>query len=766
MPPATVPESPRSHPATRSPAGVAAACVFLILATFNPTGAQTTQPAADPAPALAEVGTRLSALADSAADPATRRQAALALLNLGTQPAVAALLAQFDKPADPGAALAVAQAVVLSPRLPPRQLAHPLLEALASAGDAGATDLAAAAARFPDPATADSLAAIACDGRAALPARQAVIATLAQARTQAAAGTLIALLDDSQPAAVRAAAAAALAQMTGLTQPQTAESWRRWWHENDRVPEHLFLERIIANHAAAGLPWQRQSQQLQDRLVEALRQNYRLTPAAQQEAFLAVLLADPLEALKLTAEDLTEQRLRDQGPVSIGTKLTDAVRARLDDSAPAVVQRAVGILTELNDKPAADAVAAALARNGPRPPALTTAYLHMMAGLPRAAAVVPAIAALADPTFTHDAAAALAAAADAHLLNGAQTQQVLGAIRGPLQGAATPDPMLVTLLGAIGQDQDWQTVRNWLDSKSEAVRRAAARAWARSDRSLMPLVERSADTVILPILLAAAADPALHRQAEPPVFDALVNLTVGQDLADSWRQAVTFMAGQVSPPAVLAAAGRLEQRGHPIAFRVQVLSAAIEKLLPPARPDAPASAALADLLLARAAIHLADHDPKLCRADAERLDSLKPTLTAGQRSLHDGLLIQARLASNEMEGLFDFADTAIQADDTAGAHTARTTAILTMFVDAALTCNRPAQAQAILDWLDAKHNQDPVLLESPLKQRVAAIAELPGVVRHPAPAATQPTSAPATQPAAPATRPVPAPATTPAKTSS
>ena len=209
-----------------------------------------------------------------------------------------------------------------------------------------------------------------------------------------------------------------------------------------------------------------------------------------------------------------------------------------------MVRRAVRLLTALNDALAADQVAAALGRGGARSAALTSAYLQMMAAMPHAGPAMQAeLAALDDPGLADDAAGALAAAADpkAHLLDAATMARALAVIRHKLAGAKAPNPKMVALLGFIGQEEDWRLLQDWLASPDDAVREAAARAWARLAHTLMPLAQRAGDKVVLPILLDAATD----KSDEEKVFTILVGLPqVPPALIDAWHKALELARAQ------------------------------------------------------------------------------------------------------------------------------------------------------------------------------------------------------------------------------
>lgn len=372
-----------------------------------------------------------------------------------------------------------------------------------------------------------------------------------------------------------------------------------------------------------------------ERVVELQRQVYLLTPAEQKPALLLSYLEDPLAAAREQALGFVGAMLSDNQP--IGPELRARLRARLDDGQATVRQRAASLLADARDEPAADLIADRLASNTELNPEVLRAYLSLLARLPRAASVERCVSLLADPLLQSDAAAALASASDAGLLNARTAQQALRSVREllaparPAGAPLAPEPKLIELLSRLGDDSDFLRIERWLDHPDDPVRDAAARSWSRSTRSLLPLIRRSADPVIRSVALASAA----RRGDDPAELQALIEHRPG-DPTDraAWRSAMVALAERVPPSAVLEADRRLWANLDAADIREAVLSAAVDRLapatstqpppvapappLPTATPDRQRATDLARLLLARARVRAESGQHTAALPDYER----------------------------------------------------------------------------------------------------------------------------------------------------
>ena len=202
----------------------------------------------------------------------------------------------------------------------------------------------------------------------------------------------------------------------------------------------------------------------------------------------------------------------------------------------------------------------------------------MMAKLPRQEILGLVLRWLADPFLGGEAAGVLAAAMDAGLLGEQQSKEAAMRVRMLLDNSQKPKPKFIELLGRVGGNEDWQRIAQWIASDDDAVKQTAARAWADSSRPLKGLIEYAGDPVIQPIVIAAAR----RRGEKPETLKGLVEHKPQQEqVVQAWRLAVVAVAGRVSPVDVVLEIDRqLAQQRESLEWRDQILSAAIDQLLP------------------------------------------------------------------------------------------------------------------------------------------------------------------------------------------
>src|SRR5690606_19742849 len=106
-----------------------------------------------------------------------------------------------------------------------------------------------------------------------------------------------------------------------------------------------------------------------------------------------------------------------------------------------------------------------------------------------------------------------------------QADQAARTCREHIRDGKLPDPQAIGLLGLIGNETDWVRIEQWLDSDNEAVKEAAALAWGRSTRPLLPLIQRATDLVIRPNAFVAAS----RRGDDSATLIALIDCRLEQD---------------------------------------------------------------------------------------------------------------------------------------------------------------------------------------------------------------------------------------------
>jgi len=312
-------------------------------------------------------------------------------------------------------------------------------------------------------------------------------------------------------------------------------------------------------------------------------------------------------------------------------------------------RRAALLLRDVGDGEAADILARRLVVGTEKDSAALRAYLLLLTQIPREEAVVAALDMLADPRFSAEAAGMLAAAADRQLLQPRQSEQAARLCRELVREGRLPEPQVVTLLGLIGSDADWVRIEQWLDSDNEAVKEAAALAWGKSDRPLLPLLQRATDPVIRPNALVAAN----RRGNDAATLIALIDSRLEQDpRLREWQDALVAMAGRVGPQGVTQADQELARIGQPLSLRERILSAAIDAHgADPVQRDG----MLVELLLLRAQVRLDNEDFQGAVVDYKRLAELAPALDARQQRRHDRGLLRAQLAVGYIDGAVEVA---------------------------------------------------------------------------------------------------------------
>lgn len=675
-----------------------------------------------------------------------RRAAVVRLLDHDSSQATAALVTVLASPGDLVVQQLVAQSIASSASSPPTALVPALISLMDRADDTLLADLARALARYDDSRTRRRIESLAGDSRASTRQRRGAIWALAQDRSQDSAQVLMSLLAPGQPPVIQHAAMAGLAQLTGMQDADpNPEQWRQWWAQASQMSESQWIDHLFAHFSRNQSLLVQQAAQTQERLVQLQRRLFRATPEADQQAALVEMLQDPLEAVRRVGMDEAQNRLRAQGVAGFGAELRESLRGRLADAVPWMRQQAAGLLRDLADPEGASRVAQLLAENKESRPELLQMYLRLLARLPRVPAIEPAITLMADPALAGEAAAAVAAAIDARLLNPEQLQRAALIARQEIQKTKAPEPKLIAVLGRAGIEQDWVRIESLLDSEATVVRDAAAAAWALSDRPLLVLARRAGDPVILPSLLEAVT----RRGDDPRVLLELVRHRPAQGpLLEAWRRALTDMAHRTDPGAVVEADQQLAGTDEPASFRAGLLTAGIEALAPAGKPapglDAASQSVLADLLLRRARLRESD-DPRQALLDYQAPAAMGLQLDAPRRLALDTGVVRSRLVVNDLDGLGEQLAALVAGPETADGVPRRDLAGAVLdAVDRAIEGGRKDDARRLMGWV---HGLKLDAIDPAAAQRVRDFDKALGVpaATSPAPPATAPapTSSPA-----------------------
>ena len=601
--------------------------------------AQFTPPTSSP---VTDAWTRLTSESLGLAE---RAAAATELLKMDSDEANSAIALALSTQQSRIGWRAVIQAVATFPDDPPKDLAQPLISLLGQTDDSLTDDLAAALGRFDQSDVIRQLSHIADSSSEPIPRRCGAILALGYDRTKNTAGVLMKLTDPSQPEPVQLAAFKALGNLTALDQYDAdRQAWDNWWHDNKGLWDKEWTEHILENFERRESRRRARDHQIEDELLKSQRALYQANSPQGRPGVLIYMLDRPLLPIRQLGMDLSRQRLLDDLPFD--EPLREALRARLTDDTPSIRADAALLLRDLSDQPAAELIAHRLGQEKEQTPSVLSAYLQAMAKLPQAEAVDPAVEFLNDEALRPDAAAALAAAFDAKLMSRSQINRAAKLARRYVVDGRPPEPQVITLMGKVGNRDDWKDIANWVDDADTAVKLAAANAWAESDRPLDLLADRIQDPVIEPILIAAAT----RRGSSTHTYSILTANRPDRN-AEPWRQALIAMSARVPAAAVLKTARQLADLGENAQLRLDILTASL------LRPDADAlsQADRIELTLTRGETSLFADDPASALSDFQAVTAQASELDDAQADRLGRGAIRAHLLVGQIDQAFDLA---------------------------------------------------------------------------------------------------------------
>lgn len=584
----------------------------------------------------------MSVLVETKLSMDQRREAALSLLRKGWDQAVATLVAEFRKPTDPSNQQVIAQAIASFGGVPPHAFVSPLLTALQEDNEVLLGDVAAALGRYQNEAQVTSqLVALAVDKALNVRIRRGAIVALGYHRNRDVVGVLISLLSAQQPTQVRSASSASLARLTGIHQyGLDIAQWSAWWESHRDLDEKRWLGSLIGNFANHAATLTTENQRVTQRLVETQRQLYLATPTEERTAMLEKMMAAPELPMRLMAMELIVQRLVDQQP--IGATLRAGLIVALGDPSAQVRAKSAQLIRDLNDASGADAIALRLDTEAD--PTVLRAYLLAMADMPREEALGRAMKLLGDVELQNAAAGVLERAIADGLVNDQHKQALTNQLRQLTAGDDTLSPKMIELLGRVATEDDWQRIAGWMDSPKDAVRIAAAEAWAASDRPLGELAKRADSELFMPILLRAA----VRRGSDGKTLVQIARYKPkAEQLVESWQQAMLAMAPRVAAVDVVEADNAMAQHEGVAPIRERVLSAAIGE-----------SNGNADvqLLLARAAVRLETNQAIQALADLGLVESRSQNLAPETLNRLRWLTVRAAMESSQPEKAWQAVD--------------------------------------------------------------------------------------------------------------
>ncbi|GAB4188134.1 MAG: hypothetical protein Kow00105_02800 [Phycisphaeraceae bacterium] len=595
-------------------------------------------------PEVAELWARLTADGLSLAE---RTTAATELLKLDSDESTAALTLALTAQQNRTVWRAVIQAVSTLPDDPPKELARPLMGLLDQVDESMREDLAAALGRYDQSDVVRDLRDIAEGEREPLGKRIGAISALGYHRTTQTAGVLMGLTDPGQPEAIQGAAFKALGVLTGLDHfDADRQAWEDWWQKHKGLWAKEWAEHLLENFERREARRRAYDQQLEDKLLESQRALYQANPPESRPDVLVYMLRDPLTPIRRLGMELIRQRLLDDLPFE--EPLREALRDRLDDPVPSIRADAALRLRDLSDEPAAKKIAQILNREGETVPSVLSAYLQMMARLPQAESVDPAIEFLNDEALRADAASALASAYDAGLMSRSQANRAAKLVRKYVEDGRPPAPPVITLMGKVGNKDDWQDIVRWVDHSDPAIKQAAAQAWADSDRPLNGLADRMNDPVIEPIVISAA----IRRGSSAYTLNVLTTHRPQRERSiEAWRQALVTMASRVPAESVLITVRQVAQLGESPRLRLDILTSAIDR----ENVDTLTSSDRLELLLTRGEVALEAGDAAAALNDFQSVLTASSGLNGVQTDRLGRGLIRAYLQLNQLDQAFDTA---------------------------------------------------------------------------------------------------------------
>ncbi len=576
---------------------------------------------------------------------AERAAAATELLEMRDDEATGALSLALTTQQSRAGWRAVIQAVAIFPDEPPKQLAQPLIGLLGHVDAGLAQDLAAALGRFDQSEVIKQLGKIARNRNEPIARRCGAVLTLGHDRTTQTAGLLMELTDAGQPEQVQQSAFKALGTLSALDHyGADRQAWESWWAKNKGLWAKEWTKHLLENFERREARRSARDHQLEDKLLESQRALYQANSPEGRPDVLVYMLRDPLTPIRQLGMDLTRQRQLDD--LLFAEPLREALRARLTDPVPSIRADAALLLLYEFDAPAAEMVARRLGEEREQVSSVLGAYLRVMARLPQALAVDPSTDLLNDEALRADAAAALAAAFDAGLMKRSQINRAAKLARKYVHDGQPPAPQVITLIGKVGNKNDWKRIADWVDHPDVPVKRAAAQAWADSARPLNLLADRIADPVIQPILIAAAT-----RKGGDDYTLGILSSNRPQRTAEAWRRALVAMASRAPADAVLATARKLSELGESPSLRLEVLSAAIDRT----EADALTPAERLELMLTRGEVRLKNEDPAASLADFQVVAASESDLSDSQRDRLGRGQISASLQVEQIDQAFAIA---------------------------------------------------------------------------------------------------------------
>ena len=304
---------------------------------------------------LDEIETLQKQLADQSRTQRTREDAAKLLLGKNSD-AVTKILAKFlADPSNPGAQIAIANAISEIGGAKPTFEA-PLLEMLNSEDQ----KVSLAAARALVTFRVDALLTVAKNSKAPLTIRLTVIKALARVVSKKSIAMLIDLLGDKNKS-VRAAALGSLRGLTGIRNFGANQFlWKRWWDRSKNLGDYKWLLAMTDLVVKGKIALENENSSLRARLVKTMRDVYDATPKEQKSAILLKMLGDSISDIRLLGTSLVASKIIANEDLS--PKIRKRLQLMLTDEDPQVRKAITLLEAQVPDKSTVDTLIRRLSR--------------------------------------------------------------------------------------------------------------------------------------------------------------------------------------------------------------------------------------------------------------------------------------------------------------------------------------------------------------------------------------------------------------------
>ena len=308
-------------------------------------------------------------------------------------------------------------------------------------------------------------------------------------------GSLIGLLDDSDPA-IRTGACDALGKLTNIRAFGSSRTqWKQWWQQNMGKDRTAWLADLADSLEQSKATLEVENARLRTRLAKSMIDLFTITPSAQRDAMLMSFLKDQLADVRLVALDLLGRNI-DAGQAP-SPELCQQVRLLVTDSDDHVRQESAKLLAASGDT---GALAILLERLKVEAAPSVRQGILMALGQLRDAKALPAVLLEIDAKDEDVAAAAAVALgriasksqleeADRKLAVGAITNRYGSSAAGT--GAAALREALLATMGDLGDKSFIPLLDGALQDDSATVRLAAVNSLAQlNSTASSPAIEK------------------------------------------------------------------------------------------------------------------------------------------------------------------------------------------------------------------------------------------------------------------------------------